>query len=143
MLANEIHYRDSVVYLRRHRSKIKLMDIHKKISCAALKSKTQGSIKTSVNVSLWKKCWRIWNKIFKEILYISLVTNIFCRQRSVIWNNKQWKYQLHLQQDGLGIYAENSFVAKVSIKVNKYMLPQKSHLSCQWHWNFKIQCIWQ
>ena len=55
--ANEIHYQDGVVYLCEHNTKIKIIDVRKKLSCPALKNKqdcvdrckevnTQGSLAT-------------------------------------------------------------------------------------------------
>ena len=39
VLANEIQHLDGVVYLCEHTTKIKIMDVHKKHSCTALKNK--------------------------------------------------------------------------------------------------------
>ena len=83
VLASEIHYLQGKVYLGGHNTKIKIMDVHKKLSCTALKNKQDlrgrmqrteieytrvlNSIKISVNVSLEKKVAEYETKDFQKL----------------------------------------------------------------------------
>ena len=82
VLANEIHYLQGKVYLGGHNTKIKIMDVHKKLSCTALKNKqdcvdgckelksnTQGSLtalKYRLMCHLKKKLQNMKQKTFKN-----------------------------------------------------------------------------
>ena len=107
VLANKIHYQHSVVYLCGHNTKIKIIDVPKKLSFTVLKNKqdclgrckeldlnTQGSLATLKD---WLICH--FEKTFAEYetkvfqrdsvnIFGNTKSNMSCRQRFDICNNK-------------------------------------------------------
>ena len=62
VLANEIQHQDGVVNTCEHNTKIEIMDVHKKLSCTAVKNKT-----TWTDAKNWIEYIRVFKNINRSV----------------------------------------------------------------------------